>query len=103
VVERVRFTFRNDWIRHQYLTLSVTRHHSDGSQTTSTVTDHYVPLNGTSEYALWANPLSASSGTLSGVVRVSVRVTYVRTSDANWQTYGGSVSGPTASAWNPSA
>lgn len=96
-----RVVFRNDWIRNQYLTVRVVKYHSNGSQSTSTVTEHYVPPGGTSELAMWANALTTSGGTRVGVVRIEFTVTAARSYDAGWQPFSGSVTGPTVTVSSP--
>lgn len=86
-------TFENSWIRHQYLTLEVTRVDEKGNRSTSTVKDFYVPAGGNAEFAYWDNALKVDGSKLTGTVSVEVRVISVRTSDVNWQTVSYQVDG----------
>lgn len=95
------FTFKNNWSMQQSLDLQVVRTYANGTTTTETVTGLYVAGNGSSDYSLWSNPLSASGGVRSGVVSVTVTVTKVSTYTTGWQTITGGPNGTTATASAP--
>ena len=78
--------YQNDWIRHQYLTLDVTRVDGQGNRSTTTVTGFYVPAQGTSNYESWDNSLRLHKGDFSGVLSVEVKVVAISTSDESWAT-----------------
>lgn len=96
-------TFRNDWIRHHYLTLEVSRTHSDGSNRTQTVSDFYVAAESQSTFEAWDNTLTIDGDDRNGVVGVEVRVVSIRTSGENWQTENHETDGPVVSVEAPSA
>jgi pilus assembly protein Flp/PilA len=83
---KAALTFSNGWIRHQYLTLEVTRVDQNGKTTTMTVNDFYVPAGGSATYENYDNALQFSKGDPNGVVSVSVKVVAIRTSDIDWKT-----------------
>jgi len=88
-------TYENDWIRHQYLTLEVTRVDEKGKRSTSTVKDFYVPAGGSTSYEAWDNELTVNKDKLDGVVSVEVKVVSIRTSDEAWKTVSYPTDGPT--------
>ena len=94
-------TYENDWFRHQYLTLEVTRVDEKGKRTTSTVKDFYVPAGGSTTFEAWDNELSVNKGKFDGVVSVEVRVVSIRTSDEAWKTVSYPTDGPTATVQAP--
>jgi Flp pilus assembly pilin Flp len=83
---KAEVSYQNTWIRHQYLTLEVTRVDDKGNATTTTVKDFYVPANGSSTFTLWENALSVNKSHVKGTVSVTVKVTGIRTSDESWNT-----------------
>jgi pilus assembly protein Flp/PilA len=83
---KASLTFSNEWIRHQYLSLEVTRVDQSGKTTTMTVNDFYVPAGGSATYENWDNALQFTKGNPNGVVSVSVKVLSIRTSDIDWKT-----------------
>jgi hypothetical protein len=87
--------YQNDWIRHQYLTLEVTRVDGQGNRSTTTVNSFYVPAQGTSNYESWDNSLRLHKGDLSGVLSVEVKVVAIQTSDESWATVSYATDGPT--------
>ena len=82
---RADVEFENDWTRHQYLTLEITRTDERGRTTTSTVNSFYVPANGKATYQLWDNGYEVKNGNSKGVVSVEVKVVSVTTADEDWQ------------------
>ncbi len=76
-------TYENTWMRHQYLTLEVTRIDDTGKATTTTIKDFYVPANGKSNLEVYDNLLTKKGV---GTVAVTVTVTGIRTSDEAWKT-----------------
>jgi Flp pilus assembly pilin Flp len=82
---RADVEFENDWTRHQYLTLEITRTDERGGTTTSTVNSFYVPANGKATYQLWDNGFEVKNGNGKGVVSVEVKVVSVTTADEDWQ------------------
>ncbi len=78
--------YENTWIRHQYLTLEITRVDEKGKTTVTTVKDFYVPANGKSTFELWDNALSVNRDKVKGTVSVSIEVKGIRTSDESWKT-----------------
>ncbi|HEX9644569.1 MAG TPA: Flp family type IVb pilin [Acidimicrobiia bacterium] len=93
-------TFQNDWIRHQYLTVEVTRTASNGDTTTETV-EVYVAAGSTGTYAAWNNNYSVRGNSEHGVVSVTMRVTSIRTYNESWQTQTHSTTGPTVEVTVP--
>lgn len=61
-------SYENTWIRHQYLTLEVTRVDEKGRTTVTTVKDFYVPANGKSTFELWDNASIVNKGNVKGVM-----------------------------------
>ncbi|MFP3915463.1 MAG: hypothetical protein ACLFWM_11355 [Actinomycetota bacterium] len=96
-------TFRNDWIRHHYLTLEVTRTRADGTTSTQTVRDFYVGSGSQSTYEAWDNSLTVDGDERRGVVEVQVRVVSIRTSDESWQTETHETDGPVVTVAAPGA
>ena len=95
-------SYHNEWIRHQYLTLEVTRTDENGKVTTTQVNDFYVPAGGRTTFELWDNTMSVNNSTVKGVVSVTVKVTAIRTSDEKWQTVSYTTDGPTTVVKAPS-
>jgi Flp pilus assembly pilin Flp len=93
--------YQNDWIRHQYLTLEVTRVDQEGNRSTTTVDSFYVPAQGTSNYESWDNSLRLHKGDFSGVLSVEVKVVAIRTSDESWATVSYGTDGPTTVITSP--
>jgi hypothetical protein len=87
-------SYQNDWIRHQYLTLEVTRVDHNGKETTSTVNSFYVPAGGSATYELWDNSLKVHKGNATGTVSVSVKVVAIQTSDESWSSVSYTTDGP---------
>jgi Flp pilus assembly pilin Flp len=87
-------SYQNDWIRHQYLTLEVTRVDDKGGETTTTVNSFYVPAGGSATYELWDNALKVHKGKATGTVSVSVKVVAIQTSDEDWNTVSYTTEGP---------
>jgi len=87
--------YQNDWIRHQYLTLEVTRVDGHGNRSSTTVNSFYVPAQGTSNYDSWDNALRLHKGDFSGVLAVEVKVVAIQTSDERWATVSYTTDGPT--------
>ena len=85
-----RFTYQNDWIRHQYLDIEVTLHHSNGTTTTQQVKGFYVAGNGRSTQEIYDNTIAGTSGNYTGINSVSTRIVAVKTSTENWQSIQGS-------------
>jgi len=93
--------FKNDWIRHQYLTLEVTRIDATGKRTTTTVTDFYVPAGGSASYDAYDNALKIDGANKTGVVNVEVKVVSIKTADEKWQTMTYTVNGPATAVTAP--
>jgi Flp pilus assembly pilin Flp len=89
-------SYQNDWIRHQYLTLEVTRVDDRGRETTTTVNGFYVPAGGSATYELWDNSLKVHKGKATGTVSVSVKVVAIQTSDEGWNTVSYTTEGPSS-------
>ena len=89
-------TFSNTWIRHQYLTFEVSVTDHTGKVTKTTITDFYVPAGGKSTLEDWGHDLSITkAGVVKGDVKVTIKVTAIRTSDVNWKTVNYTTNGPT--------
>lgn len=101
---KASFTYQNDWIRHQYLTIEVTKTDNQGKTTTSVVKDFYVAAGGTSSLDVWDNELDIKNKKSEGVLTVQVKVLSVRTSDENWQSVSYDLAdGPGTTVSAPSA
>ena len=87
-------SYHNEWIRHQYLTLEVTRVDERGNRATTTVNGFYVPAGGSSTYESWDNSLKLHKGDLTGVLSIEVKVVAIQTSDENWSTVSHTTEGP---------
>lgn len=94
----------NDWIRHQYLTMTVTATTADGKTSTRTIDNFYVPAGGSANLQLWDNNLEVDktgTPTAKSVVGIDVTVTKIVTSDKDWKTMSFATSGPTVSVEAP--
>lgn len=94
----------NEWIRHQYLTMTVTTTTANGKTDTRTIDNFYVPAGGSADLQLWDNELEVDkSGTpkAKSVVSIDVTVTKIVTSDKDWKTKSFATSGPTVSVEAP--
>lgn len=91
-----RITFENDWIRHQHLTLTVTKTGADGATTVETVEGFYVPAGSSSTWTSWTNRMAHDrhGNPTEGVVSVEVAVTHIQSSDENWRTTHFDTDGP---------
>ncbi len=98
-------SYSNDYNRHQYLTLEVTRTMADGSTETETVNSFYIPANGTADYTVWNNELSTNKKgkVKSGVVSIEITVTKIKTSDENWNDVTYDTTGPITTIEAPEA
>lgn len=98
-------SFDNEWKRHQYLTIEVTKTTANGKTIKETIRNFYVPANGSSDLQIWENDFTSNKhGTAQGnsVVSIEVTVTKIETSDENWQSKSFGTSGPTIGVVAPS-
>lgn len=97
-----RFSYQNDWMRHQYLDIEIVRHHSNGSKTTELVKGFYVAGNGRSTQEVYDNAVQGGgSAGYTGITHVTARITAVRTSNEQWQTMQGAPTPATTTSHHP--
>lgn len=97
-----RFSYQNDWIRHQYLDIEIVRHHSNGSKKTESVKGFYVAGNGRSIQEVYDNAVQGGgSAGYTGITHVTARITAVRTSNEDWQTMQGAPTPATTTSHHP--
>jgi hypothetical protein len=93
-------TFHYASNRHAFLTVEVTLRYENGTSSTRTVDDFFVPAGGSATLETYDNPYS-KAGKGNDVASATYTVTEVRTYDASWNEVVTAVSGPTVTANAP--